>query len=170
MAYFTVPSFKLKIDYAVWDYKQFVQGMGSHYPDSERLVSMQVGLQIGNEHPLFGVGAGDLDQSVKSVYQSQYAGKYNFRMPHNQLLTVYAGTGALGLAVFLWAFFFPVFYKKNYRNPLFLSFHAIVFMSFLMESTIENNFGVSLYLFFLLIGLNYLSDGGLLPKEKGHPF
>ncbi len=170
MAYFTVPSFKLKIDYAVWDYKQFVQGIGSHYPDSERLVSMQVGLQIGNEHPLFGVGAGDLDQAAKSVYQSQYAGKYNFRMPHNQLLTVYAGTGALGLAVFLWAFFFPVFYKKNYRNPLFLSFHAIVFMSFLMESTIENNFGVSLYLFFLLIGLNYLSDGGLEPKEKGHPF
>jgi O-antigen ligase len=159
------------MDYAIWDYKQFVQGVGGHYPDSERLVSMQVGLAIGNEHPLLGVGAGDLDQAVKAFYQKHFEGTYNFRMPHNQLITVYAGTGAIGLAIFLAAFFFPVFYKKNYRNPLFLAFHAIVFMSFLMESTVENNFGVSLYLFFLLIGLNYMSDkNGWQPKEKGHPF
>jgi hypothetical protein len=30
-------------------------------------------------------------------------------------------------------------------------------MSFFVENTIENNFGVSLYLFFLLAGLNHLS-------------
>ena len=28
----------------------------------------------------------------------------------------------------------------------------------IMGNTIENNFGISMYLFFLLIGLNYLSN------------
>ncbi|MEZ4962233.1 MAG: O-antigen ligase family protein [Saprospiraceae bacterium] len=158
VAYFTVPSFKLKIDYARWDYQQFVQGSGANYPDSERLVSMKVGLCIGNAHPVFGIGAGDLRQAVKVAYEAHYRDNYHFRMPHNQFITVYAGTGVVGLAIFLAGFFFPVFYQKNYRNPLFLALHAIVFMSFWMENTIENNFGVSLFLFFLLIGLNYLSN------------
>jgi O-antigen ligase len=158
IAYFTVPSFKLKVDYARWDYLQFRQGTGGQYPDSERLISMKIGLDIGNANPLLGVGAGDLKQAVKKVYETDYAGRYNFRMPHNQLLSVYAGTGLLGLVLFLTGFFYPLFYKKNYRQPLFLAFHAIVFISFLMENTVENNFGISMYLFFLLAGLNYLSN------------
>ncbi|TAK30229.1 MAG: O-antigen ligase family protein [Saprospiraceae bacterium] len=158
IAYFTVPSFKLKVNYAQWDYLQFRQGTGGQYPDSERLISMKTGLDIGNANPLLGVGAGDLKQTVKEVYEKEYAGKYNFRMPHNQLISVYAGTGLFGLAVFLTGFFYPLFYKRNYRQPLFLAFHAIVFMSFLVENTLENNFGISLYLFFLLVGLNYLSN------------
>ncbi|MEO1257952.1 MAG: O-antigen ligase family protein [Bacteroidota bacterium] len=156
VAYQTVPSFKLKIDYAVWDYKQFQQGIGGQYPDSERLVSMMTGLELGKEHPLTGVGAGDLKQEIKNIYENKFAGKYNFRMPHNQLISIFAGTGMLGLIIFVSAFFFPLFYKNNFRQPLFLALHAVIFMSFFMENTIENNFGISMYLFFLLVGLNYL--------------
>ncbi len=163
-AYFTVPSFKLKVDYSRWDYNQFLQGAGGHYPDSERLISMKIGLDIANANPLFGVGAGDLKQAMEEGYKKEFASKYNFRMPHNQLLSIYAGTGLFGLALFLTGFFYPLFYKKNYRQPLFLAFHAIVFMSFLMENTVENNFGISMYLFFLLIGLNYLSN-----REQSSP-
>jgi O-antigen ligase len=158
IAYYSIPSFKLKADYARWDYLQFRQGIGGNYPDSERLASVQVGLKIGNAHPVAGVGAGDLMQAVKKEYETNLAGRYYFRMPHNQLVTVYAGTGLLGLIIFLTGFFVPLFYQKNYQQPLFLALHAIIFMSFLVENTIENNFGVSLYLFFLLIGLNFLSN------------
>ncbi len=158
VAYLAVPSFKIKVDYARWDYLQFVQGIGENYPDSERFTSMQVGLEIAKSNPLLGVGAGDLRQEVRRKYEMDYAGKYNFKMPHNQLISVLAGTGLIGLALFLTGFFFPLFYRKNFRNPLFLALHAVVFMSFFVENTIENNFGVSLFLFFLLIGLNYLSN------------
>ncbi len=158
IAYQTVPSFKLKVDYAVWDYKQFQQGAGGNYPDSERLISMVTGLELAKENMLFGVGAGDLKKAMKSKYENELAGKYNFRMPHNQLISIFAGTGIIGLIIFLAAFFYPLFYKNNFRQPLFLALHAVVFMSFFMENTIENNFGISMYLFFLLIGLNYLSN------------
>ncbi len=157
-AYQTVPSFRQKLDYARWDYRQFRQGTGGGYPDSERLTSIQVGLKIGATRPFFGIGAGDLQQAVEKEYQTAHQGRYNFRMPHNQFVTIYAGTGLVGLALFLTGFFFPLFYKKNYRQPLFLALHAVVFMSFLVENTIENNFGVSLFLFFLLTGLNFLSN------------
>jgi O-antigen ligase len=154
-----MPSFKLKIDYARWDYLQYRQGIGAFYPDAERLISMEIGLDIGKRSPLFGIGAGDLEQAVKAAYNAPpYAGKYNYRMPHNQFVTLFAGVGIIGLVLFLTGFFYPLLYRKNYRQPLFLALHAIVFMSFFMENTIENNFGVSMYLFFLLIGLNYLSN------------
>jgi O-antigen ligase len=157
LAYFAVPSFKLKVNYARWDYLQYVQGIGGNYPDAERLVSIETGLDIGNRSPWVGIGAGDLDAAVREVYATELAGKYNFRMPHNQFVTVYAGTGLIGLAFFLTGFFYPLFYRKNFRQPLFLALHAIVFMSYLMENTIENNFGVSMYLFFLLMGMNFLA-------------
>jgi O-antigen ligase len=158
VAYFAVPSFKAKVDYARWDYLQFKQGIGSDYPDSERFASMKVGIDIGREHPLLGIGAGDLEQEVKRRYETGLAGNYKLKMPHNQLVTIFAGTGLVGLAVFMVAFFFPLFYRKNWRNPLFLALHAVIFSSFFVENTIENNFGVSLYLFFLLVGLNFLSN------------
>lgn len=158
IAYWTVPSFQLKVDYARWDFMQFQQGVGGQYPDSERLISIRTGVDIGKQHPILGVGAGDLEREVKQVYETEHDGLYNFRMPHNQLVSIFAGTGAVGLLAFLVAFFYPVFYRKNFRQPLFLALHAIVFTSFMMENTIENNFGVSMYLFFLLIGLNFLSS------------
>ncbi len=156
VAYHTLPTFRIKVDYARWDYLQFKQGIGGGYTDSERLVSMQVGWRIFKQHPLLGVGAGDLKREVQRIYDSELAGRYNFRMPHNQFITVMAGSGLLGLLAFLTAFFLPLCYRGNYRQPLFAALHAVIFMSFLMENTIENNFGVSLYLFFLLTGLNYL--------------
>ncbi|MBI1226228.1 MAG: hypothetical protein GC192_13425 [Bacteroidetes bacterium] len=158
VAYFTVPSFKAKVNYARWDYRQFQQGTGADYPDAERFTSVLIGYDIGKEHPIFGIGAGDLDAEVHRRYDSGAYGNYQFRMPHNQFVTIFAGTGLLGLGLFLVGFFLPLFYRGNWRNPLFLALHAVIFSSYFVENTIENNFGVSLYLFFLLVGLKYLGE------------
>lgn len=158
LAYFTVPSFRAKVEYARWDYRQFQQGTGTDYPDAERLTSVLIGLDIGREHPWFGVGAGDLDRVVHERYDSGAYGNYQFRMPHNQFVTIFAGTGLVGLALFTVAYLLPLFYRGNWRNPLFLALHAIIFSSYLVEATVENNFGVSMYLFFLLVGLKYLGE------------
>lgn len=157
LAYQLFPSFQKKIAYAKWDFDQYKQGIGGNYSDSERITSLMVGLEIGNANPILGVGAGDLKQEVKKVYAEKFNDQYSYRKPHNQFLTHYAGTGIIGVLLFTFAFFFPLFYQKNYRNPMFLALHAIIFMSCMMENTVENNFGISLYLFFLLIGVNYLN-------------
>lgn len=158
-AYYTIPSFQTKINYAKWDVQQYLEGKGKFYSDSERLLSLEIGWKIAKANPILGVGAGDLKKEVYAVYDSpEFEGIWNRKkMPHNQFLSIWAGAGILGLLLFIIAFFYPLFYKNNYRNPLFLALHAIIFMSFLMENTIENNFGISLYLLFLLLGLNYLN-------------
>jgi O-antigen ligase len=163
LSYQVLPTFRTKINYMRWDIQQHLAGKGANYSDSERLTSMSVGLQIGNEHPVVGVGAGDLKQEVRKVYAIQYPDLKAPKMPHNQFVTIYASAGILGLALFLLGFFFPLFYHRNYQTPLFLVFHVVIFCSCLIENTLENNYGVSLYLLFLLIGLNYLRA----KSEKG---
>lgn len=156
LAYKTLPSLKNKIDYALWDFKQYQKGLGKDYSDSERITSLKIGMSIGNEHPVFGIGAGDLKKRMYQIYANEYGGQFSKRMPHSQFVSLYAGIGIVGLLIFILAFFYPLFYQKNWKNSLFLAFHAVIFLSFFMENTVENNYGISLYLLFLLIGLNYL--------------
>lgn len=158
LTYQTVPSFKQKVNYARWDFMQYMQGTGKTYSDSERFMSMEMGMEIGNEHPVFGVGAGDLKKEVILGYQEAYGGDQPPKMPHSQFVSIYAGTGLIGLGIFLFSFFFPLFYKLRYRSLLFLGFHVVIFFSFFMENTIENNFGVSFYLLGALLGMRYLED------------
>ena len=158
VAYYTIPSFKAKIAYVKYDrWIRANDKPGEDYSDSARLVSLKIGMQIGNEHPLVGIGAGNLKPEVYRRYAELYPEVEEPKMPHNQFVSVYAGTGIIGLLLFLVAFLYPLFYNKNYRNPLFLGFHVIVFTSFLAENTIENSIGVAFYASYLLLGLNYLS-------------
>ena len=161
IAYQTIPSFKNKIDYTIYDMKMHRQGTGEHYSDSERLISLKVGMAIGNENKVIGVGAGDLKKEVHKVYASNYPMVSETKMPHNQFVSVYAGSGIIGLSFFILAFFFPLIYKKNYRDPLLVVLHLIVFSSFMMENTIENAIGIAFYIFFLLIALNYHANKSL---------
>ena len=156
VAYQTLPSFKMKVDYAKWDWQQYRQGTGQHYSDSERLLSLQVGWAVSQENAVFGVGAGDLKQAMYREYARLAGPEHQPRMPHNQFLSIYAGTGVLGLFFFILALAIPLLANGNFRQPLFLAFHIVLLASFLMENTLENNFGLSLYLLFLLLGLQHL--------------
>ena len=87
----------------------------------------------------------------------QYPEVKERKMPHNQFVYVYAGTGIIGLLGFLFALFYPLLYKKAYREPIFFAFYIIVLASFIVENTIENSLGAGFFAFFLLLGLNYWS-------------
>lgn len=157
--YFAViylPSFKNKYYYMKHDMYSYFKGDGKNYSDSERLISLNVAKEIIIEHPVIGVGAGDLKKEMYQVYANKSAEDAAEKMPHSQFVTVAAGTGFIGLILFLIGFFVPLFYQRNYRNYLFTALHVIFFMSFFSENTFENNFGLSLWLFSLLIGMNAL--------------
>ncbi len=161
LAYQFIPSFQSKVNYARHDLGMYLKGEGATYSDGERLVSLSVGLQIVQEHPLLGVGAGDLRQEVYRRFAEQYPDIEHPKMPHNQFITIWAGTGLLGLLIFIVAFFYPLYYQQHYRNALFVSLHLILFISFIVENTIENAVGVAFYLLFLLLGLHAFQ-----PEEK----
>lgn len=161
IGYQVIPSFKAKVDYMRWDWKMYREGRGADYADSGRLTSLKVGYGLFKENPLFGVGAGNLRAETERIFKAEYPDFKEPLVPHNQFLFVLAGTGLAGLALFLLAFFFPLFYHRNYRRPLLLSFYGIAFTAFMLEHTIENAVGVAFFCFFVLLWLNRLrTEGG----------
>lgn len=157
IAYQSIPSLQAKVAYVRYDFEQYRSGNMESLSDAERFVSMAAGLEIGKKHLLFGVGAGDLKKEVKNFYEKNYPDLEKPKMPHNQFISVFTGTGLLGLLLFTIAFFYPLYDQKNYKNDLFLVLHIIVFFSFFIENTIESAVGVAFYLIFLLVGLNHLN-------------
>ncbi len=153
--YFIVPSFKNKILYTVYDLRMYQENTGKNYNDSQRLYSIATGLKIAKDHPIIGVGAGDLKYQVIQYYKEKHPDfqEINIIMPHNQFLTFFAGTGIIGLLLGIIAFFTPIIYNKNYQNIFFLSFYILIFLSFLVENTIENALGISIYLLITLLCL-----------------
>jgi O-antigen ligase len=161
--YLTLPSFQAKVGYVLWDWKMYISGQGEGYSDSGRMLSLHAGWNIWMEHVWFGVGSGDLKEAVRLEYLRQFGETVKPIMPHNQWLSIAAGSGLTGLAITLIGFFTPLIYKRQYRNSLLLAIHLVFFLSFLVENTLENAEGVGLYTAFLCILLSYTSN--LTPFE-----
>lgn len=156
LAYHFVPSIRTKINYTRFDYWKNQQGEGGEYADAGRLASLEVGWELWRENPILGTGAGGLRQAVADRFEQRYSDRAHPLMPHNQYLYVAASTGLLGLAVFLFGFFFPLFYHKNYRYPPLLGLYVILATIFMIEHTIENSLGAGYAAIFLLLFLSRL--------------
>ena len=151
-AYFTVPAFQSRIDYMRWDLQQHMAGNRIDNSDSNRLVSMKIGWDIFREQPWTGTGMGDLRDEVERRYREE-APTLKPLIPHNQWLCILAGAGIPGALLFSVFVLLPFLYARRYRRYLFLLLGMLFFLSYLVEPTLESNFGISLLLFFLLPGL-----------------
>ena len=161
-----IPSLSNKFNYARYDFQQSLAGKEHNLSDGERWISLRAALEIFAENPVFGVGAGDLKEEMKKIYDRQDYTRNVEKMPHSQLVSIAAGTGAVGLMIYLAAFFIPLFKRKNYRSYPLTAWHVIIFSSFLSENTFETNYGVSLWLFGLLVGLSFLENQSVTIKVR----
>ena len=155
-AYKFVPSLHNKIGYMSYDLEMYQKGNINEHSDAMRLLSMKIGLQIWQNNPVLGVGAGDLETETYKIYAQSYQqiSDYNRRLPHNQFIWVLATTGLLGFVLFLTAFFFPLLSGGYYKYALIFILHLMIFSSFFTEDTFEEQMGSGFYLIFLLILMN----------------
>lgn len=164
LTYALVPSFRHKINYTRYQYQlRWEQNMQGTYSDAGRLLSWRIGWELVQERPWLGVGPGNLRQRVDAHYEQHYPDVERQRMPHNQFLSVAAGSGLLGLLVFLVGFFAPLFCRKAYQSPLLLFFYLIITLSCLVENTLENAEGVGLFVLWvcvLTLDARRQQDGG----------
>lgn len=158
VAYYAVPSFRAKVEYMSYDRWMHRHEMGALYADSGRITSLKVGYQIFKEHPITGIGVGNMQGEVNKIFKTQYPDLPNPLMPHNQILYVLATTGLLGLLLFGIAFLFPLFYKQNYRHPMLLASYTIFGVMIMLEHNLENSGGIAFYTFFLCLLLNHLNN------------
>ena len=159
IAFKTVPSVQKKVSYMIYDMQMLSVGKGSNYSDSERLISMAAGAKLIRENLIFGVGTGDIKDAMNTIYDRDYPyiDINNRKLPHNQFIWMWASNGILGITAFLVSIFYPLLYKKNYKNLLLLMFSIITMSSFVTEHTLEIQVGVAFYVIWMTIILNYLN-------------
>jgi O-antigen ligase len=169
LAYNFSPTFKMKYYYMAYEMRQYKAGdytiIGS---DIRRLLSIQSGVEATSNNVLFGVGYGDIQQETYKVYAHKFptAPEESKMLPHNQFVFIYTGLGIVGLVVFLLSFFVPLFYQRAYTDDMVLGISIVMFTSFLSEYTLENQLGVAIYLFFLLLPLcQHLNNTAVKMKQ-----
>ena len=98
----------------------------------------------------FGVGSGDVQQSLENIYEKHFPeiSKKYYLKPHNQFLTVTLAYGLIGLLVFLWLLFFPIFYLRKYLSPMYVLFFVVLLLSFITEDTLGTQAGLGFYSIF----------------------
>lgn len=159
IAYFSLPTFRAKVQYTVRDFKMSQQNKEMDYSDGERLRSYKIGMDIFETSPVTGVGVGDIFSEFATRYQAKYFTENPTNLPHNQFMTVAVSTGVIGLIFFCISFFFPFAWRNAWQDPLLMALFVLMLLSFLVENTLERQYSVSFYLVFLLLGMKQFFEG-----------
>jgi O-antigen ligase len=156
LMYSLIPTLQNKVDYMIRDVSFFLKGENHNdYSDSNRLLSWKIGIETALENPVWGVGVGDIKNSIFDTYKQNYPeiSPENHIIPHNQFIFVFAGCGMVGLFIFLFATLYPFIRFSGYT--LFFILNSIIITSYISEATIENQLGTCFFLTFFLLTYSY---------------
>ena len=131
---------------------------------SQRIEYTKASLHLIRQHPVFGVGTGDVPEAYQRAYNELHSPlepQFRYRA-HNQYLSIAVGLGLVGLAVFLISLLTPYLASKRNRTYLYTVFMVILLLSMLPEDTIETQAGVMWFAFFnslFIFALGNQEDG-----------
>jgi len=162
---FFSPTFKNKLQNTTEDYEAYSKnGSANNKSLASRMISYKNALEITeNSSWLIGCGIGDIKPLNLEIFAKKYPDISKPIIPHNQFLYVLASTGLIGLGFFLYSFYFPLFYRKNYTNDLLLIQYTLLSVAFMVEAFIETQLGVAFSILFILLPLNQLSSS--IPED-----
>ena len=135
-------------------------GNPSGHSLTQRMEYLKTGWAIVQDHPLWGVGTGDVPSAFADKYietDSSLETKWQLRA-HNQWLTFTIAFGIIGFLIMMISFFLPGIIMKRYSHYLFLLFILVAFISMLNEDTLETQAGVAFIAFFYPLFLYSIPD------------
>jgi O-antigen ligase len=150
--FFSIPSFKAKIGYSIYELKKTLSGEGSGYSTGDRVKSIQDGWILFKQNPWFGVGTADLKGEMSKLKE----GNGKLIMPHNQWINVLAASGIFGLILFFTGYLAPLATPGMFRFMPAIWLYGILTLSMVFESILDTSDGVGFFLIFLLVSFNYL--------------
>ncbi len=155
VGYHTSPTLRNRMAYVQYTYGLFREGgLQGHYSDMGRLISYDIALKKIVANPWVGVGAGDILSEMKNGYAEYYpdVDEAHMLVPHNQFLMVAMGCGIPALFIFLVWLLWPLRgMKRRHRGSFFfLATWLVLLVPLFVEPTLEVQYGVYVYLFFLL--------------------
>lgn len=135
-------------------------GNPSGHSLTQRMEYLKTGWAIFQDHPIWGVGTGDVPDVFAEKYLetgSRLEAKWQLRA-HNQWLTFSIAFGITGFLIMMICFFLPGIILKRYSHYLFLLFILVAFISMFNEDTLETQAGVAFIAFFYPLFLYSIPD------------
>ncbi len=158
-----VPTLRNRVGYFNYMYILFRQGeISAIYSDMNRMISYEISSRVIAAHPLAGVGLGDMMTAMAKGYDKYYPGTDNDLkiLPHNQFLVMGLAVGIPALLLFVTWVFAPLRYVRRNRDSFFFAMvWLVLLLPLLVEPMLEIQFGVFVYLFFLLWQRHILLKG-----------
>ena len=146
----TTPGFIRRIECTLWEVDDYFHNNDpTNHSLIQRLVLWKISSLLIREHPIAGVGTGDVREAFSrklTETQSKLAGSP--MRSHNQFLAIAVALGIPALLFFLFALFYAPIRQGWFNDYIFLSFFLIAFVSMITEDTLESQPGVSFVMFF----------------------
>jgi O-antigen ligase len=149
----------------MWEIDMAIRGKNPNgHSVTQRLEFWRAGWGIARQHPLIGVGTGDMKQAYQQQYDAMKSAldKSHRLRAHNQFLAIMVAFGISGLIYFLYALVYPVIRNTWRMNFLFTSFFLISIFSMLPEDTLETQAGATFVALFFAL---FLSGNPYKQKE-----
>jgi O-antigen ligase len=147
-----VPSLHNRYINTIQDIEAFRKGGDiNHRSISMRLAAWEKSMEIFKDNPLWGVANADVHDEIKRRYE--ISNKYDLSLenqkgPHNQFFYVLAGSGLLGFLLFVLLMIHPVLVFFQRKDYLIFAIFIVMLVSFLVESVLERQVGVTFFCFF----------------------
>lgn len=152
-AYKLLPTFKTRVWYVLYDKDNWMAGnFNGKFSDGNRILSMRAGADITQKNLLYGVGYGDIKDEVNQWFNihAPVVALPDRYLPLNQWLAAGSGTGIAGILLFTLTVLLPLFLKQWRLNKPAFAFLVFMNLVFLYECTVEDQFGVFLFCFFVM--------------------
>jgi len=126
----------------------------------QRIELWRNGFDVFLQHPLLGVGTGDVPDVCQAHLEASHSALAQKHMhTHNQYLNFILAFGLVGFAIIVFFFVYAIIRTQSCRRILFTAFLCIVLISFISEDTLETLAGITFTaLFFSLLSCH--------PKNK----
>ena len=154
IAYNTLPTLRNRVQYVLYDFSLYSKGnTAAGYNDAARWMSIRAGYSITQEHPLTGVGFGDLLSAVEEWHvKNNPAGfVYERFRPACEWLVYSAASGWLGM-LFFSAGIFLLLFRKRSNGLLSLILPISSLLPLVTDDTLEGQFGVIVLAFIVFFG------------------
>jgi len=113
-----------------------------------RMVNNYASVQVLKDHFLFGVGIGDVQDNLVSIYKELRFRKTQFN-EHNQYLRFWLGSGVLTFLIFAFWLLKTMTKSVKYKNPLMICISFTLFLFCFTESVLVRQMGISFFIFFI---------------------
>lgn len=145
-------TFKNKIGYFRYSIEMILNtSKDANVSDEGRLISYSYAMNVIRQHPLTGVGLGDVMDEMKRAYAVDFPRQdVTVLLPHNQFLMAGMAAGIPGI-LYLFMMMLGLLRRCIQQDFLSFAFFLMMLLAMMVEPLFETQYGTCMFVFFLLL-------------------